>query len=202
MGDDSIDLLDLLSDEHKALVAEGSYAVDTGDGYPVLRWAKGRWKGRLAPGTGIAVKHNDIGQISKDTAYQRRREYRQVLEDLIPADADETRRGTLGWLMKQGMLAAEGVDIKYDATCPECGTEFTIPVMKRPDTKAILGLMEMVIGRAPEQRDINVRFEDLQKRINEQTETREITVHEVSPHERALREEPETDGEFKEVDHE
>ena len=183
------------------MLDEGKVTVEDGDGYPVVRWAKGRWRGRMAPGTGIVPQHNDIGKISRDTSYQRKREYREVLEFVIPADADETKRGTVGWLLNQGMTAAEGIDTMKDVECPVCEHEFKIAVYKRPDTKAVLGMLEMVIGRAAEQKDISVRFEDLQLQINERRDTGQLKVFEVSPHEKLLCESTEvTEGEFKEVE--
>jgi len=194
-------LLDKLNDEHRELVEAGVYKVAPGQDYPLLRWARGNRKGQFVEGGGRPVNSNDIAQISRDTAYQRTNEYRRVLEKLVPASTDETKRGTFGWLVKQGMNAAEGGDVTKDFHCKECGAENTVVVWKRPDSNAIIKIMEMVAGQAPKQQDINLKAEHLYKLIDEREDAASIKVHAVDPHERARREALQLeDGEWRDVD--
>ena len=190
-----------MSEEHRALVESGQYNAFEGQKYPVLRWATGSKKGKLAPGTGLTPGHNDAAQVGKSTSYRRTAEYRALLERLIPPDEDANKRGTLAWLVAQGFNAAEGGDVKREMTCPECEHSWTEKIWKRPDANAITKMLEMVIGRAPEQKDINLRAEHIYKMIDGRENLKEITVHSVDPHEREKRllDEPE-EGQWREVE--
>ncbi len=192
--------LEKLSEEHRALVAAEVYNAFDGQDYPVLRWAHGKDRGRLAPGTGITPGHNDIARIGADTSIRRTTEYRALLERKITPDVTSGERGSLGWLLDQGFNAAEGGDVRREMTCPECGHDWTETIWKRPDANAIIKMLEMVVGRAPEQKDINIRAESIYKLIDGRENVKEITVHAVDPHEREerLSDEPE-EGEWREV---
>ncbi len=195
------ELVELLSDEHRTLVDDGVLNVFPGQEYPVLRWARGRSKGKMAKGTGLVPAHNDLAQVSKDTAWKRTGQYRALLERLLPPDEDPNKRGTLAWLVNHGLTAAEGIDEYRDALCPECEHVFKFKVFKKPDTKAVLGILEMLIGRAPEQKEINIHLEEMYRKIDEREDAGGVRVFAVDPHEKARREALETiEGDFREVD--
>lgn len=181
------DLLSQLSEEHRTLVEAGVYTVFEGQDYPVLRWAFGNKKGQYVEGTGLPVNHVDLGLISKRTGIKRTQEYKALMERLIPPDADSKKYGSFGWLINQGFVAAEGVDVVKAVTCPSCSVEFSVKMFKRPDGNALIKLIEMMVGRASEQKEINIRAEQIYRLLDEQQNVKTIEVFEIDPSERARR---------------
>lgn len=166
----------------------------------MLRWAHGRERGRIAPGSGVVVNQADPAINGRKGAWKNTDEYQALLRKVIPAEEDPNKRGTFAWLVTQGLNAAEGGDVKMAFTCPECEHDFTQVVWKRPDANAIIKLMEMVHGRAVEQKDINIRAEAIYRLLDEREDLKQLKVYEVDPHEKAERRELEPeDADWKEV---
>lgn len=184
----AVSLTDLLTDEHRALVERGIYTIHPGAAYPVLRWAAGPNLGAYAPGSGIPVNHNDIGQIGRQTAYKRTAEYQELMRKYLPADLDDTKKGTLGWILKQGMEAIEGATVSKKVTCNQCGHEQNVGMYRRPDGNVLVKIVELLVGRAAEQRDVNINSEAMYHIIDERRAMRDLVVYEVSPTEREERE--------------
>lgn len=170
------------------MVEKGFYSVHEGQDYPVLRWAAGPRIGQLAPGTGLLPNHNDIAQISKDTGVKRTTQYRELLQKYLPADLDDTKKGSLGWILKQGLTALEGGDKNIDVVCPECDHKFQVVAWKRPDSNALKILLEALVGRADVTKDLNINTESIYRIIDERRDKRDIVVYEVDPQERERRE--------------
>lgn len=186
----TLSLMDRLTDEHRALVDAHIYSVHPSKegSYPVLRWAAGPNLGQLAPGTGQAVGVPDGAAVGKATGWKNSKPYRQLLEKYISADLDEKKRGSLGWLLSQGMVAVEGGDVTKEVTCPECDHKFSTTMWKKPDANALKLLLEAVIGRADVTKDLNVNSEHIYRIIDERKDMRDLVVYEVSPAEREERE--------------
>lgn len=193
----TLTLVDKLTPEHKTLVEKGVYTVHEGKDYPVLRWAGGSQFGQLAPGTGQPPGAADIGLVSQRTAYKRTTAYRELLEKYLPADLDDTKRGSLGWILSQGLTALEGGDVTKDVTCPSCQHQFKAKMWKRPDSNALKILTEALIGRADVQKDLNINSEHVYRIIDERRDMRDLVVFDVSPSERTEREA--VDAEWREL---
>lgn len=194
----TLSLIDQLNDHDRDAVERGIYTVHPGANYPVLRYAAGPNLGAYAPGTGIPVNHNDMKEISRRTAYKRTSEYQELMRKYLPADLDDEKKGTLGWILKQGMEAIEGSNISKTVACNQCGHEQRVSMYRRPDGNVLIKVLELLVGRAAEQKDININSESMYRLIDERRDLKDLTVYEVSPTERAAREE--VAGEWRELE--
>lgn len=178
-------LVAVLSPEDRAKVEAGDINVFPAKpgSYPVLRWAKGNSEGKtpgsLAPGTGHAQGAGDIGNNAARYAYKRTNAYKDLLEHLIPADLDPTKRGSIGWLFEQGFAAAEGGTVSIDVTCPDCGHKHKVEAWKKPDAVAFKTLIEQVLGRATETKNVNVESKNLHAIIDERIPAEAIEVYDL-----------------------
>ena len=193
----TLSLLEQLSEEHRALVEQGVYSAHPGKTYPMLRWAAGPRFGQLAPGTGVAPNAIDAPTMSRASAHKRTSAYRELLEKYLPADLDDKKRGSLGWILSQGLTALEGGDVVRAVQCPECNHEFSATMWKKPDTNALKVLMEALIGRPDVTKDLNINSEHIYRMIDERRDARDLIVYDVSPTERAEREV--VDAEWREL---
>lgn len=181
--------LDALSPEHRSLVDAGIYSATPGEGgLPVLRWAVGPQIGQFVKGGGRPPGSPDIAEISRRTAYKRTDEYRALVQKYLPADIESGKRGSLGWLLDQGLVAIEGGDVPREIHCPECGHEWTQSFYKKPDSLALKLILELLVGRATEMKEVNVSTEQLLRVVDERRDARDIVVFAVDPTERARRE--------------
>lgn len=181
-------LLNQLTDEHRQLVETGVYNVFPGKDYPVLRWATGPLVGKLATGTGITPNHNDSAAVGRASAFKQTAEYKTLLTRYLPADLDDTKRGSLGWILKNALNGLEGGDMMIDVECPHCGEEFRHKAWKKPDPQMAKLLVEALIGKAGETKDVNINSENIYRLMDERRDLRSLQVFEIDPHEREKRE--------------
>jgi len=124
----------------------------------------------------------DIGLIAKQTSYKRTLSYRQMLEDLVPIDGDENKRGSFAWCLKQFFIACEGSPQKIPCPHPDCeeGGSHTVTAFKR-DAAAMFKLIELMAGKAKETQEVNVNSKQLIALLNDPTPISELTVIDLPP---------------------
>ena len=194
------DLLAVLDPETRARVQAGELDVSPGKSpaRPVLVDSVTK---QLVKGTGHRPggDHGNLGKMSQEYGYKRRKGYREALETLIPADEDPSVKGSLGWLLNKLFEGVEGGPVFISAVCPECDHKFKVEGWKRIDTYAIIKAVELVHGRAKETQDINLNAKHLHELLDERVTKKEITVHTLTPEEAARRKNV-VEGEYKELD--
>lgn len=169
-------LIDLIPPELKARVEAGELEILPGQNpeRPVVRDAQSK---QLVPGSGRYPRANDVGRVSRLTAYKRTNSYRQALEQNWPMEGDEDTPRTIAWLSKQAMLAAEGSP--QTISCPECGYRGVHAFKK--DGLLLFKLIELLTGKARETQDLNIHSESLVAVLNNREPIGEITVHTIDP---------------------
>ena len=183
------DILKTLDSELLQQVQQGERTLHPGrDAYkPVIRYGpKGQHPGALAPGSGVSPRHKDA-ENGRQGAIKQTKEYGALLERLIPANEDKTEWGSFGWLVTQGLRAAEGNPQKKDVTCSECGHTEVVEFAGKPDTNAIIKLIEFLRGRATETREIDVRAAHIHKTLEAGVDISELLVNALPPDEVAAR---------------
>lgn len=180
-------LADQLRPEHRLLYEKGEITLHPGQDYPVIRWSEenkqGKRPGSLAKGTGQAVGR----ALNRDAAVQatfgkNTAAYRDLLPRVIPPTTDPNVRGSAGWILNRLIDAVEGKDIETRVECPHCAYAFQHVVRGRADTNLAFKLFELVAGRAPEHKDINVAVADLTELLNQdfsRTEVFDVTPEEA-----------------------
>jgi hypothetical protein len=154
---------------------------------PVIRYGpKGQHPGALAPGSGVSPRHQDV-ENGRRGAIKQTKEYGALLERIIPANEDTEQWGSFGWLVTQGLRAAEGNRQKKDVTCSECGHIEAVEFAGKPDTNAIIKLIEFLRGRATETREIDVRAAHIHKTLEAGVDISELLVNALPPDEVAAR---------------
>lgn len=153
------------------------------DGKPVLRWASGDLKGKLAPGTGIIPGSKTRGELSKETAWKRTAAYRDIMELVVKADGDAEKWGSFAWVITNLLKGIEGGDVYLNLKCPHCHEDAKHKVWKRPDTQAGIKLVELFVGRATETKDISVTTKQIFELMDETLDTYVIETREVSSEE-------------------
>lgn len=187
------ELASVLPDELREQVESGELKVFPGQdpNKPVLRSSE---TGLIVKGSGITPKHVDMGQVSRDFAYKRRKNYRSALEEIVSAEGEG--RGSFKWFVDKAMEAAEGSPTPVD--CPKCNHHFVANVKK--DGNVIVKMIEMLHGKAPITQDINIHDEAMLEILRSRTNRVEyyaITDEEKEQRKQAL---GLIDGEFTEAD--
>jgi len=122
----------------------------------------------------------DLGLIAKQTSYKRTLSYRQMLEDLVPIDGDENKRGSFAWCLKQFFIACEGSPQKIACPHPDCSDSHSVTAFKR-DANAMFKLIELMAGKAKETQEVNVNSKQLIALLNDPTPISELTVIDLPP---------------------
>lgn len=124
----------------------------------------------------------DLGLIAKQTSYKRTLSYRQMLEELVPLDGDENKRGSFAWCLKQFFIACEGSPQKISCPHPDCteGGSHQVTAFKR-DAAAMFKLIELMAGKAKETQEVNVSSKQIIALLNDQTPLSELTVIDLPP---------------------
>lgn len=178
MGEDT-PLVDLAPAEYRDQILAGDIEVLPGQNpeKPVVRWAVGEKKGQILPGSGRFPRANDAGAVSKATAYKRSASYQEAMNLLMPADRDETVKGSYAWWYNQAMQAAEGSPQTVRIVCPheDCtdSQHTQSAVAFKKDGNLIFKLIELKHGKAKETVEVNTEA----RQIIELMEQREIVVH-------------------------
>lgn len=183
---ETLDLIQDLPEEIQDKVLRGEVIAAPGKlpGRPILRDAK---TGALTKGTGHAPGAGEIGALSPRHAYKRTNAYRELLQHIVSADEDPEKWGSFGWLVNQGLKAAEGGDVFVDAQCPGCDLHFKVKAWKRPDSNAITKIMEQIIGRAQETQEINITERKIVELLQDETEAPAYEVIALTPEEQERR---------------
>ena len=178
------DLIQYVPDYLIARVNSGELEVLPGqrDNKPVIREVA---TGRLVPGSGRYPRANDPAQVGRLTGYKHSKNYREGFELLFPLDGDESKSGSLAWIAKQIREAAEGSPQRVN--CPHCGEGGLVAFKK--DGTLLFKLLELLVGKARETQDLNVRSESLVAILNQGVPVTEITVHAIDPMQSKVRRE-------------
>jgi hypothetical protein len=146
---------------------------------PVVRDAETK---RLVKGTGITPHHNDVGQISKETAWKRTNDYGDWLQSKLKISELPTPqdRESADWWWERAQEAAQHA--YAEVKCPSCNHVWEHRVGKQ-DGNLIFKIMELVTGKATQKTEINIRQQEILQILNEATERREITIHTLTPDE-------------------
>lgn len=187
------EILDLIIDENtRSKVATGEYIV----------WPKETWNDELRPvvreagtnrmvkGTGKVKGTPDPAMVSRQTAYQRRKGYRYLMEDFIPpSDLRDNPNAIISFkeLVNNLIEACEGIPKAVTCNHPGCKEQHTVVLQRDP--KTLYKLTENLIGRAKETQDINVTSQQLVAVLNERTPIEGLTVHTIDPSEEQRRRE-------------
>lgn len=121
--------------------------------------------GKLVKGTGIEKRHIDMGEMSKQFAYKRRKSYREALETIVDADGPPEQEGTFLWWLRQAQEAAKGA--VQEVACPECRHKFE--VKGKRDGGLIFKIIELVHGKATETREVSYRDETMEAILNQRS---------------------------------
>ena len=183
------DVIRTLDPELLRQVQMGERTLHPGrDAYkPVIRYGpKGQHPGALAPGSGVGPRHQDV-ENGRKGAIKQTKEYGALLERLIPANEDVNQWGSFGWLVTQGLRAAEGNRQSKNVTCSDCGHVEVVEFAGKPDANAIIKLIEFLRGRATETREIDVRAAHIHKTLEAGVDVSELLVNALPPAEVASR---------------
>ena len=175
------DLLELVPERLREGVLSGEYYIEPREVWwnpekPVVIRKLGH---RILAGK--YKQSGDLGLISKQTSYKRTLSYRQMLEDLVPIDGDENKRGSFAWCLKQFFVACEGSPQKVSCPHPDCNDgSHHVTAFKR-DAAAMFKLIELMAGKAKETQEVNVNSKQLIALLNDPTPISELTVIDLPP---------------------
>lgn len=141
--------------------------------------------GRIVKGSGRPPNANNPAVVGKVAAAKRTRAYNEALQAFVPVDRDGSPEAivSLQELMEAAARVATGKSVAV--TCPECKTEFGASV--GVDSKVLTFLLERLLGRATETKDINIRSEQLVAMLHDFTPSKTREVIALTPEERAER---------------
>lgn len=173
------DILDLIPERLMAGVLDGSLLVR-----PRSAW----WNQDKPVIVEAATSHikagryataNDPGVVSKQTAYKRKKSYKEMQQMYITAEPGETK--------EQIISIKEIIEALWDAAngspqkvvCPDCGQQNVFAFKKDPN--ALFKLYENIVGKATETSEINVNQTALIKLLQDQTPVDSLTIIELPP---------------------
>ncbi len=140
------------------LVTEGQY------NRPVLRDAVTK---RFVKGSGRSVLLGDNADIARDSAYKKRKGYREAMEHIISVEGDGY--GTFAWLVNELLEAAGGHEVVVKCEHPEAhqkaGDAYHVRIMKR-DPQLLFKLAELLTGSAPKTASLDIRKEKLEVHVD------------------------------------
>lgn len=177
------DLLSLVPERLRAGVISGEYRIEPKEVWyspnkPVVVRVAGH---RIL--SGKYIQSGDIGHISRATSYKRTTSYRQMLEELVPMDGDENKRGSFAWCLKEFFLACEGspqmAPCPHPDICPQGGKPHVIAFKREPTP--MFKLIELMAGKAKETQEVNVNSRQLIALLNDPTPISELTVIDLPP---------------------
>lgn len=172
-GADPNDLLQFVSDDVAQRVRDGEYELLPGmrADKPVIRRID---NGRLVQGSGRYPKANDIGQVSKETAYLRTNDYRAALQASIPATASPATRYSLELLIDKFMYAIDGQPKPMRCEHPNCNQQHSW--VQPIDTTAVFKLIENLVGKAEQ-----VQRVEQNVHVDVTHRTFDIRVYDIDP---------------------
>ena len=182
MNTEQQQLLEALSPELRVRAERGEVLLFPGKDSlrPVVRDAV---TGRIVKGSGRPPAANDIGRISKQTAYKRTRSFSEAFDSFIPAVRTDNPEAiiSLEELITTAARVAQGEEV--EVSCPACKHKFYEHI--KANAKLLEFLIERRVGRAKETMEVNIRSEELIQMLNDQSPV--IEVVDITPDERAAR---------------
>lgn len=166
------EIMETLDSDTRALVDAGLVKLWRGrGGKPVLRDAKGK----ILPGSGLHLneKHGNT-EAATSMSWKRTNAYRSLIEKYFTEDKFDE-------MMEAGFEAAVGHPVTKEATCGECGATQQIEMYRKPDSTIFFKVLEQLMGRAEETKQINVDSEHLHRLIDERVEVEEVETFSVRP---------------------
>lgn len=133
--------------------------------------------GRLVPGSGRYPRANDPAALGRATAYKHSNNYRQAFELLFPLEGGEDKPGSMAWVAKMCREAAEGSP--QSVNCPSCGERSVVAFKK--DGVLLFKILELLVGKARETQDLNVKSESLIAVLNAREDIKDIIIHAIDP---------------------
>lgn len=182
------EILDLIPDRLKPGVLDGSLAVK-----PQSMWYSedkpvivGAHDNHIKHGRYITA--NNPGTISKQTAYKRRRGYREMQQIYIGAEPGEHEKQiiSLKEIIDALWEAANGSPQLVKCPHPELhppGSRIPLEhvVAFKKDPNALFKLYENTVGKATETTEVNVNQTTLVKLLQDRTPLTELTVIDLPP---------------------
>lgn len=182
------DILDLIPEELQDGVLSGSLQVRPSDMWwdkekPVIVDAitKKLKSGRYSTA-------NDLGVVSKQTAYKRKRGYKEMQAVYIGSEPGEHEKQiiSLKEIIDALWDAANGSPQQIECPHPELHTGRDIATLKhvvafKKDPNALFKLYENLVGKATETTDINVNQNTLVRLLQDRTPLTEVTVIDLPP---------------------
>ncbi len=164
-------LLSLLPDNLRVGVLDGTYEVLPGKSAkkPVVRRSDTK---ALVKGSGQYPKAPDGAEVGRATAHKQRVEYREAMQAFIPVlanvPAGERQEATRSFeaLLDAAYLAAQGVPTRVecehlDEFGDPCRTKHIVAF--KPDGNLLWRMIENLVGKATETKEIDVRAQVLQQ---------------------------------------
>lgn len=141
--------------------------------------------GRIVKGSGRPINANDPAVVGKVSAAKRSRAYNEALQAFVPVDRDGTPEAivSLQELMEAAARVATGKSV--EVVCAHCSQPFNASI--GVDSKVLTFLLERLLGRATETKDINIRSEQLVAMLHDYSPSQAREVIALTPEERADR---------------
>lgn len=143
-------------------------------------------KGQVVKGSGRYPNANNAAAVAKMSAVKRSREYHEAVREFIPVEKAEAGAHALTSLEELLEAAARVATGKpFGVRCPDCKYEFTVNM--GVDSKVLVFLLERLLGKATETKDVNIRSEEIVKLLQDESVNLQIEVVALDPRERAER---------------
>ena len=186
----SEDILDLVPEQFRDGVLAGSLLVQ-----PKTRWYNSE-KPVIIDAVTKRLKYgryntaNNIGEISKKTAYKRTSGYKEMRERYITAQG-KTKESIISleeiiqqlWEACMGSPQKVKVQCPHPDDCPEGGGEHVVAFAFRKDPKSLFSLYENIVGRATETAEVSVNNRHLVELLHDTTPLNDIRVIDLLPEE-------------------
>lgn len=142
-------------------------------------------KGQVVKGSGRYPNANNAAAISKITARKRSRTYQEAMYDMISVD-EESGKDAIISLEKLLDAAAHVATGKPKAvTCPACNNRFLEAI--DVDSKVLVFLLERILGKATETKDVNIRSEQIVELLRDESVNARLEIVALDPRERSER---------------
>ena len=174
---------ELLAEDLREGITSGEYFITEPrlwheDDRPVVKRVK---NGTLVKGSGRMAGVKEMGDASREGMFKRRKGYRRMIEDLIPAsDTRDNQNAIMSFKELVENLVDACLGSPQTVRCTSCGDKFQTALKK--DAATLYKLFENLNGKAKETQEINLSSQHLSLVLNERTPVNEIVVRELSPH--------------------
>lgn len=141
--------------------------------------------GHIVKGSGRHPKANNAATVSKMTAVKRSRTYQEAMYDMISVDEESGKNAILSLeeLLKAAAHVATGKP--KAVTCPACLHQFLEAIAV--DSKVLVFLLERILGKATETKDVNIRSEQIVELLRDESVNARLEIVALDPRERSER---------------